>query len=204
MATKLTTEEWRRVAGQNFNSDEELMAAIEGKEADLDGETMTALGGGYRAGTLDLPPITMGLLPLLEVIGSPFLAEDTTEIGVGDIAKALYVWSCGRDAVAPIMAITRRRQALDRQKPLAEKSPEFFAKYLEAVDRVECAWAEFETAALRHFDTVQGAGIEDITATILQALNDAFAGFQAVPSQKEAGKKNDAMTPNGSEASSTP
>jgi len=203
MAEQITTEEWRRLQGRNFNTDDELRAALEGKDADIDNETMTAIGGGYRAGALDLPPFRIGLLPLLEVIDSAFVREDVTEIPIADIAQAVYVWANGRAAIAPILGITRRRQALERVKGMADKGPEYFARYLEAIDRVESAWADFEAAAFAFFDGLGAVELEEVTNTIIDAMNEAFAGFQAVPGDGDGAKKNGASIANGSDLSPT-
>jgi len=199
MAMTLTVEEFERVKDCDFADDVELQQALDGCEHEYDEETVAALGGGYVLGNVEIPPVTVGVFPLLEMIGSPFLREDANDVGLRDIMLALYVMCDGRDAVAPISTIARRRAALERQKPMAEKSPEMFAQYLAACDRIEQDWMVFEIAAQDFIDSIGQFDIQDAADVIISALNDAMAGFAALPKNDDgkSSKKKRGTTRNG-------
>ena len=200
MAKEISIEDYERIKHLAPKDDAELEAALSATPGEAEAETATALGGGADIGSATIPPITAGMLPNLEAIGSNFLDETAEDFSVTDIMHAAYVLKHGHNAVRPIRNILRRRSALEKLKPLAEKSPEFFAQYLAATDRLEQCWIEFDDAAQAWWDGLGPIDIDEAGRVIVDALNAAFSGFAAIPSTgADDSKKKPASTANGSE-----
>ena len=194
MAKILTDEEFQRVRGRDFKNDAELTAALDGSETAIARETLATLGAGYRIGNVELPPMLLGTVKLLELIDSPFLDENAEDVGMSDIMRSVYVLAVGREAVRPIMAQNRRRAAIEAQKPMGSLSPEHFAVYLAAIDTVEQGWAEFEDQAAAFWEHVGPVALAEVATTLTQMIQDAFSGFAAVPAGKSQ-KKTVSSTP---------
>ena len=189
MATHLTVEEYKRVSGHDIKNDAELKALLEQEPEDMAGETITALGAGHQVGDIYIPPLTAGVLPLLELIDSPFIKEDETEYGQMAVMSTLYVLINGRAAVLPVMGIARRRNAMAKHKHLASQSPEHFAVYLAACDAIEQEWEVFDNTVAAYFETLGPFDLQGVAEAIVASLNDAMQGFAALPTDGGDEKK---------------
>ena len=178
---EVSREQFMKLGNQKFSSEDELTKALNVDDAAIESETMAAIGGGYELGNIVLPPVTAGIIPFLEAIDSPFLDNSTDEIQARDIMTTLYVMVCGADAVRPVLAIQRRRKALEKQSSIAEKSAELFDRYLAAIDKVERSYEEFEAQAAEYWDTLGPVTPQAAADMINAALNDAFGGLSAIP-----------------------
>jgi hypothetical protein len=170
----------------------DILAALNGSPIDASSETAAALGVGYELGTLQIPPITLGILPLLEAIESPLIDDGAGDsFSPSDIIRTVYVICEGFDAAKSIMAMSRRKAALHNERERASQSPELYRVYLEKVDALEQKWIEFDTAAAEYWERHVGtsAGLVDAAEVISRALKDALAGLAAIPKgeKKKAG-----------------
>jgi hypothetical protein len=200
----LTAEELakvqRHMAAGPIN-DAKLLEILE-EDRDTGGTEETALlGGGYRLGNIDIPPLSAGALVLLDLIDSPFLEGKIGTLKSIDVATAIYVLAVGPEAVRPISGLTRRQRGLAKAEKLAATDPEFFAEYLSALDRIAAAWGDFEMAALEFWGQVETVSMQEAADVIMQAMADAFGGFEMLP-KGDGSKKNDSM-PSGSAESAT-
>ena len=194
MAKELTLEQYGRVKDGEFNGDADLENALSADQADVASETAAAFGVGYQIGAVEIPPLTIGIIPLLEAIDSPFLREDIDDFGLTDIINTVFVMAHGINAARPAMALKRRRMALDKHRLTAETKPEIYPAYLAAVDAVEAEWADFESAALLFWDTVGVIDLPEVAKTIVRAFNDAFSGYGAIPGDAGSEKKTRSVT----------
>ena len=194
----LSARDIAKVQGLDINADAAIREAIDGPDDARRNDVAGMLGAGYPIGSVLMPPITPGVLPLLEAIGSPFLGTDTddADIGLSAIMETVYVLCRGADAARPILGLQRRKLALKKHERIAEKSPEFFREFLAASDRIASEWAAFQAAAVEFWADVGQVDLQDVADTILRAFNDAFAGFATLPQQAGAAeKKMSSMTP---------
>jgi hypothetical protein len=179
----------------------EILSALSGNQEDIASETGAALGVGYHVGNATIPPLTLGVLPLLEAIDSPFVDENAGEnFRVSDILRAVYVMCKGFDATAGIMAMYRRKAALHNERERAAKSPDLYEVYLRQLDSLEQRWIEFDAAAAAFWDNEvgQGAGLGEAAEVVARALKDALAGLAAIPKGEK--KKAGTLTRNGLQA----
>ncbi len=204
MARELSVEMFKKLQGQAVQSDEHLDQLIAGDGSAINAETMTVLDAGYELGNTVIRPVTLGVLPLLEVIESPFVGglDPDDEVGLPDIMRALYVLACGREAVRPVAAIARRTQSVESTRDIAEKAPEFYDRYLAAMDRIADAWAEFDDGASAFWESLGDVPPLEALRVLRRAITDSIAGLDALPQGKEGEKKTDGSTVNGSAASS--
>jgi hypothetical protein len=162
----------------------EIAAVLTGDLADIAGETGAALGVGYQCGALTVPPLTLGVLPLLEAIDSPLVDDKAgDDFRISDIIRALYVMCRGFEATAGIMAMYRRKAALHAERERATKSPEIYEVYLRRVDALESEWIEFDRQASEFWEAEVGNSISVAGAAevLARALRDALSGLAAIP-----------------------
>jgi len=177
----LTDAQIQRVTAQ---PSAEMLAALNGPRTDIVNETATALGVGYDLGTLRIPPVTLGILPLLEAIESPLVDESAGDnFSPSDIIRTVYVVCKGFDAATSIMAMSRRKAALHNERERATQSPDLYRVYLERVDLMERCWIEFDAQAAAFWDQHVGnsAGLVEAAEIISRSLKDALAGLSAIP-----------------------
>jgi hypothetical protein len=167
----------------------DVAGMLMGAEApDTDTATLSMIGGKYRIGDVMLDPIDLRVMALLELIDSPLLGV-SSEQGLSDIAKALYVVARRDEAVGAIAGVKDRQRALSKLEHLAEKSPEYFERYLCAIDCIGGdAYAEFERNAIGFLqDLGEGVGLQDIADVLTRMINDAFDGMTLLPDKGSSG-----------------
>jgi len=192
MAVTLTAAEFDRLQGRKFSDDKDITAALEGLREERESEAASALGGGYQIGSKVMPPVHLGVFPLLEIIESSFLDPDKCEHTLRDIMNAVYVLFKGRDVVRPLSSIARRRERLATFKPDASKDPNGFRIWLDKIDELELEFTAFEDGAAAFWDEVGATSIQEVASTVVAALNHAASGFAAFPGTGDPEKKSSA------------
>jgi len=184
---------------QNIPSDDpEILEALEGTSAEIASETAAGFGIGYSVGNAVIPPITLGVLPLLDSIDSPFLDGSLGRLSASDIMRALYVLAKGYEACEPVMGIARRKASLHAEREFASKDPELYERYLKRLDDLEKEWMLFDADAADFWDNEVGnsCGLQEASETMFLALKDALCGLSAIPGNG-GGKKKRASILNG-------
>ena len=194
---ELTRDDVMALGGMGLKTDRAMEEAL-GRLRPVDTSTGAALGGNYRLGKLSLPPPHLGSMPLLEAISSPFIDPEATEYTFTDVACTLYVLKHGAAAVEPVFGILRRQRAVQALEKTAQESPEHFRAYLDKLDEITAPWAAFEALAMAWWDeNAAEIGLADMTGLLHDALNDAFAAMELLPTGDDGAKKKRRSTPFG-------
>ena len=142
-----------------------------GMEADLDPDdlgSMLAMGA-----TGEVPPVTIGGIAVLEVLGSPYLDTPTDgklTVTTLDTARGLYALACGPVGCAPLLSA----MALDRA---ADCQPEEFATPLRSK---ACALrGGWDAAALKNLELC-GKSKMEIDTEIIVRLRDILHEMEAL------------------------
>lgn len=169
-------------------------------------ELMAAFGvGAELAPGVTMPVPVLGVLALLEQIGSPYL-EPGEPITVTDTLNAAYLLFRREHALALVSRITRGRADLNSERPWVETHPELARAYFETVAAggepvQEFAAAVDELAALR----LAGVPLVRLQAAVQRGIDDAMGGYAMIPHKADpADLKKNALTPPGSPGRSQP
>lgn len=181
MSVSLTKEEYQAIEGKEFKDDAEIRAILDGVSGERASEVSSALGEGEKVGDLEIPPLTAGVFPNLEAIDSSLLKAGVTEHTLRDVINATYVICRGRDAVREVSVISRRTEALERERDTATQSSELYEVYLKRKDMLAQTWLDFDDAAQEFWEENGAPDIQRIMDAIVSALNHAGAGFDALP-----------------------
>jgi hypothetical protein len=165
----------------------------------FDSELFAALGAGTElAPGLVMPQPTLGTLPLLEQIGSPFL-EPGEIITMTDTLNAAFILWRRPDAVRLIAGIARGRAYLETQREWIEAHPELAEAYFGALATAGEGAVRFAEAVDQFAATLPPLPLGSIQTAICRSIADAMGGFQMIPrpagQDTEAKKKS--STPNG-------
>jgi len=195
---EVSVENYDRLDGLEVSSEKELASAIEHIETDSV-DALAVAGGEFEIGDISVPANPFGILLLLEAIDSPFIVGDDDDDEVAppavDIAVAMYVVANGAKAIKPIMALSRRKRAVEKTKALAEKGPEFYQVYLDSIDRLEHEFREVEEKA---FEFIDEAGITDLNQAkefIHELLANMFLAAKAMPAPSGDDGQGEKKTP---------
>jgi len=147
---------------------EEIQTTLERDE-----ETLQSLGGEMVINDIEFPPPTTAVMSLLEIIESPFVIgfENASDIKIKHINEALYVLKERENAVNPLFGLIRFEK-------IAEKSPEFFEKYLKS-----SKYADFEKEVYKFAESL---GVFDQLETIIKIqtyMNICFNAFDMLPNE---------------------
>lgn len=181
MSVSLTKEEYQAIEGKEFKDDAEIRAILDGVRGERASETSSALGAGAMVGDLEIPPLTAGVFPNLEAIDSSLLKADVEEHTLRDVINATYVICKGREAVREVSVLSRRTEALERERETAQKSPELYAVYLDRADMLAQTWMDFDDAAQTFWEEHGAPDMQLVMEAIVSALNHATAGFASLP-----------------------
>lgn len=158
------------------------------------------MGEGYRIGNVELKPITMTSLNLLQAIDSPFLTDEDMDIepSLELMLESLYVLAKGTVAIRPLIALDRRIAAAKKMEQLAESKVEYFEAYMKHIDRItDEAYAAFATAAVEFGIEIGPFVLADAVSTLELMFADALDGFGLLPTPSGE-KKSDPLTESGS------
>jgi len=172
--------------------EKEMAAGDELEELDVKQDTMAVLGGEYYIAGVQAKPPSVGMLAMLSSIDSPFVLDDTeARVTINEVLKALYVICLGKDAVQPIYAAVKAEQLLKRAENLATKSPEYFAVYTNALERLADKWVVFDSAVNDFAEQLGVINAFETAEEINNYLGCCFGGFNMVPGDDEGAKKKD-------------
>ncbi|OGV36977.1 MAG: hypothetical protein A2020_16380 [Lentisphaerae bacterium GWF2_45_14] len=149
-------------------------------------ETLAALGGGVKIGRITIPPPSMGVLSLLDMIESPFVTGDASKISINEVLKSLYVMSRGRDAVQPLMESIALGKSIEKSKEIAEKSPQFFDVYLKYHAINAAKRSAFDAAVDAFADEIGLFDPEAAISLIGDYLTACMAGFDMLEKKPES------------------
>ena len=172
------------------------------ESSDITPADIAAVDGRYAIGDLEIPPVTMGMLPLLEVIRSPFVgtasAADDVDITRTDLVHALYIIVHGVAVVQPLAAVAAARAAAERHKAMAADNPDMYAVFLRHINDIELPIREFQSAALTWWtslDITDWVAVEQTVSAIFQDLYSAVG--EAADDRQTYAKKNNISPASG-------
>ena len=153
-------------------------------KVDRDLETLTGLGANLVINGVEFPPPTTAVLSLLEIVESPLVKgfDDISDIQLKHINEALYIVKHREKAVDSLFGMVRFEK-------IANKSPEFFEKYLNST-----VYSDFEK---RVFVFAESLGLFDeleVLSQLQEYMNICFNAFEMMPkteNKKESSKKKD-------------
>ena len=143
-------------------------------------------GGGVKIGRITIPPPSMGVLSLLDMIESPFVTGDASKISINEVLKSLYVMSRGRDAVQPLMESIALGKSIEKSKEIAEKSPQFFDVYLKYHAINAAKRSAFDAAVDAFADEIGLFDPEAAISLIGDYLTACMAGFDMLEKKPES------------------
>lgn len=158
-------------------------------------ELSVAAGGQIEIAGRMFPAPAAAVLAMLEVIGSPFVADGVpAEPEALTLFRALYLIGERSRALPSVLRWKRREEALDRlQKQFRpEDSPQTAILVAEMLKSIADARADFDAAALRYGESLGAFSIVSATADLGVYLS-LSGGFALLP-EKEGNKKKDILT----------
>ena len=134
------------------------------------------LGDGYTASDLVIPNLTIGVLPLLELIESPFVVYGGEDYKFQrmDFIKSIYVIFKGKEVVKPLMGLAQRKSGLKKLEEDAKKTPELYKVYLDKLDEINCVYGDFEDSAFAFSESLDIKDWVDMEQTLIQMFNDLY------------------------------
>jgi len=184
----LTQEQLDRMAAASRDPD--LLDLVQRNRPGDSTEPLTMMGAEYPFAGITLPPVSLGTIYALAMIGSPFVNEADGATPT-DIMVAAYVIACGPDAIQPIMGLQWRLRAFRQVEKVAASSPELFAVYLDKLTAVSADGAQLDRAALAWWDALpEPIAMNDAGAMIEQAIVDAYCWTDCF---RDTAKSSDAL-----------
>jgi hypothetical protein len=147
-------------------------------ESESDLQSLSALGGTFKIAGIDIPPASIGVIMLLQIIDSPFIRSNDG-ISLKEIIEALFIMKERKTLVNLLVSPKRKAEYLARAKEIAEKSPAFYAEYLKAL-AVNSGADEYDRRLADFAEKIGSMKISDTAAEITQYLNLCMSGFSAV------------------------
>jgi len=146
-------------------------------------ETLTSLGGELEIGGLNIPPPTPAVIPLLQLIKSPFVIgfDDDKDIEMKDILEVLYVLSKRERAVQPILQGHRKVMLLEQAQSMALENEVFYEIYLKTLQSSAVDWTEFDRRVSEFADTMKPFNLVEAASDIHLYLNQSWMGFEMIP-----------------------
>ena len=157
----------------------EVDAALSG--AAQAAELPSALGIPIPVGAVSVPVPSLMALAVLEQIGSPFLGGGGGSLDTADTLRALYVLTETRAAAKTVAAALRMAAALDSAAAVAQRAPELWEAYLEAVGYGSRAWADFDAATAAFGVALGPCDPIDLAAAIGEQVALASRGYEMIP-----------------------
>lgn len=174
----------RAALAASESSQDEAMAAEDG--ADLAALLAVPVYLGGQA----IPPLTLGGLAVLEYLRNP-LVTGQKEYALLDLWEFLYVCFHAQGEITQVYEFARAKRALDDSREIAAKSPEHYAQYLAAVDKLTSRhFAEWEARLQAFSEQFRGVHTADVLAVVETLIGEATRSAQAPPSSPGDGKKN--------------
>lgn len=155
-------------------------------ETDYSGELFQALGAGQElAPGVVMPPPTLGVLALLEQIGSPYL--EAAPLTVTDTLNAAFLLFRREKAVQLVCRLTRGRADMEADKAWVEQHPELARAYFDTVAAGGDPITEFSTAVDQFAaESLAGVPLIRLQAAIQRGIADAMGGFEMIPRSSSA------------------
>lgn len=172
----------------------EILAAPDGGSARDALEMTVAAGGRIEIAGRQFPAPAAAVIAILELIGSPFVADTETEMTDLDVFRALYLIAEREKALPPVLRWQRRSEALETLKnQIADTaSPQSVMVIAEMMQRIADAQAEFDAEALRYGESLGVFSVAS-AASELGVYLSLSGGFAMLPA-KEGAKKKDGST----------
>jgi hypothetical protein len=152
-------------------------------------QTMISLGARLKIGSVELRPPSMGVVSLLDSLGSPFVTsgEEKQEITVHQILEAVYVMSLGVEAVQHVYEAIRMERELEKTVKIAEKSPEFYDVFLRYLSGFSRRKAEIDIEVERFAEKIGIFEPETAIRQIFEYLSVCMSGFDMIPADQKNG-----------------
>jgi len=136
-----------------------------------DEETLHGLGANLIINGVEFPPPATAVLSLLEIVESPFIIgfENVDDIKTKHINEALYILKERENAVDSLFGLVRFEK-------IANKSPEFFEKYLKST-----VYADFEKKVFKFAESLGTFNSLEVIIQIQEYLNICFNALDMLP-----------------------
>jgi len=156
--------------------------------SELDEETLNSLGANIKINGIEIPPPTTAVLSLLEIIESPFALgfDEVSDVKLRHINEVLYVLKYREEAVDDLFDLIR----FDK---MAQKSPEYFEKYLKSLN-----YGKFQKKVYKFAESLGVFNQHQVISDIQTYLSLCFNAYAMLPEDKtKAEKKKEILTRNG-------
>ena len=168
-------------------------------------ETLVALGSGFSVGGVDLPPPVSGVLPLLQVIDSPFVpGAHAGEPTLRNVLETLYVLKHREKALEPVFGVARAKLMLEATEKIAGKSPEFYREYVTAVLSASRGYGAFDAAVFAFGEELGVFQWEEAAEAVAEYIACSMGGFEMIPTKDGGSKKAVAAGATSSRLSGSP
>lgn len=158
----------------------ELFSAPRTEEALTDLETGMSLTSVCCIAGLKFPAPTIGVMAMLELIGSPFADMRVAEAELMDVLRCLYLLSEREKALPEITEIKRLQLSVDRLKNECVKQPELLKIAMDFERRQARIWAAFDQRVIKFGETLGTLNLPETANTLFRYLSIA-GGFDMLP-----------------------
>lgn len=152
---------------------------------------LSSLNGQLVIAGLPVPQPATATYSLLTVIDSPFVtgAFGPDGLAAADIIKALYVLVEREKVLDTLFVSTHANARIEATSRIAEKSPEFYEKYLDALAQNATGFARFERDAMKWGERLGVFDLDEVGRQIVEYMRLSHAGWELIPTDDDDSKK---------------
>jgi hypothetical protein len=185
---------------KRFGADPELIRlfALPSVQADRDAEDAQMLGMCERVAGVDVPPVTLGHIRVLQVVGNELVSDQPDwnrgfEFQLQQLVEALFILANGPRAVGAFCDLFRWRRAVAEWRDKVGGNPALLDPLLAAEQRAAEGLRVWDAAVLTwgaaHVRLGDGETVVDALQRLEAWVLSAFRGFKLFPQTMQAEKK---------------
>lgn len=157
--------------------------------AESDLQTLSALDSEWEINGVKVPQPTIAAIVLLSTVNSPFVSGDKeAKFDLRDTLEALYIIRERRKVKDLLVSPKLYEARMAKAKELAEKSPDYFREYLDAIDR-HSQRDEYAKGLFEFSESLGSMNIDGIALEIIEYINLCMTPFDMLPKNGNAEKK---------------
>jgi len=171
----------------------EAQEQLEGRD-EIRLQFLSSLNGQLSISGIPVPQPATAVYALLSMIDSPFVTgqfgpQGLTEL---DVIKALYILVNREKSLDSLFVSTHASAQITKTQSIAEKSPEFYAAYLDAISVNAAGFARFEKECLKWSERLGTFDVTEVGQQIVEYVKLSHSGWDLFRQSDDAqSKKND-------------
>ena len=156
--------------------------------AESDLQALSALGAEWEINGIKVPQPTLSAILLLDTVNSPFVRGESDKVTFRDTIEALYVITERRKIKDLLVSPKLYESRMLKAKEIAEKSPEHFREYLNAIDR-HSNKDEYAKGLAEFAESLGSMNTDGMAMEIISYINLCLSPFDMLPKNGNAEKK---------------